>query len=795
MRPREPPHRTTQRAWIGVRLGNGKRREKIGAEGVKKSGLPQAARLLSFLDSPIFARRGWLCQYFFTPSPHKQSPGRHTEGMTPAALVNCLQHFFTPSDRRFLHFFLVPFLLAVCAPAPGQDQQIFTPRRLARLRSISEAKISPDGKRVAYVLSVPRKLLKENDGPAWGELHVVDDKGNSRAFVSGSVKVSKVDWTPDGLGVSLLTKRKDDKAKSLYVIAEDGGEARKVLSHETGISGYSWSPDGKQVAFTAKQPPSPQTTKLRKNGFNQQVFEEDWLPIKVWISEVDLASPEPGGNKARPLDVAGSASEIHWSPLGGLLAVAMAPTPSVDDAFMNRKVVIIDSGSSEVRGTLTPPGKMGSFAWSPDGKHLALISSSDRSDPLPGRLVVGPVEGGELTDLLPNLAGHVSRLAWRDDRTIVYTADVGVTSRFGEVRLDGSGRKTHIPRTKGLVVRGFTQAALSGDAAFIVNAHDHPSEAYLFKYAEEGPKRLTHSNPWLQDVRLAEQEVVSFKARDGLQLEGILVRPLDYEPGKRYPLILAVHGGPEAHVPDGWVTSYRRPGQMAAARDFAVFYPNYRASTGRGVAFSKLDHGDPAGAEFDDLVDAVDHLVASGLVDRDRVGITGGSYGGYASAWGATYYSDRFAAAVMFVGISNAVSKAGTTNIPNEIYEVHHRRRVWDDWQFFLERSPIYYVKKARTPILILHGRNDPRVHPSQSLELFRLLKLQGKTPVRLVLYPGEGHGNKRAASRYDYSLRLLRWMDHYLKGPGGDPPPYDLDYGLEEKQAEKQPEEAKEGS
>ena len=149
----------------------------------------------------------------------------------------------------------------------------------------------------------------------------------------------------------------------------------------------------------------------------------------------------------------------------------------------------------------------------------------------------------------------------------------------------------------------------------------------------------------------------------------------------------------------------------------------------------------------------------------------------------------------MFVGISNAVSKAGTTNIPEEIYEVHHRRRVWDDWQFFLERSPIYYVKKPRTPILILHGRNDPRVHPSQSLELFRLLKLQGKTPARLVLYPGEGHGNKRAASRYDYSLRLLRWMDHYLKGPGGDPPRYDLDYGLEEKEAEKKPEESKEGS
>ena len=548
------------------------------------------------------------------------------------------------------------------------------------MRSVDEAKISPDGRQVAYVLSVPRGLLKGKDGPAWGELHVVDEKGNSRAFVSGTVKVSKVDWTPDGHGISFLTKRKDDKTKSLYVIPADGGEARKVLSHETGISGYSWSPDGKQVAFTAKQPLAAKTNKLRKKGFNQQVFEEDWQPIKVWIAELDLASSELGHKKARLLDVAGSASEIHWSPVGSLLAVAMAPTPSVDDSFMNRKVIIIDPESGEVRGNLTPPGKMGSFAWSPDRKHLALISSADRSDPLAGRLVVSSAEGGEVKDLLPNLAGHVKGLAWRDDQTIVYTADIGVTSTFGEVRLDGSGRKTHIAKKTGLVLRSFTQAASNGNAAFVVNTPNHPPEVYLFKGGGGDPKRLTQSNLWLKDVRLAGQEVISFKARDGLQLEGILVRPLDYEPGMRYPLILAVHGGPEAHVPNGWVTSYRRPGQMAAARGFAVFYPNYRASTGRGVAFSKLDHGDPAGAEFDDLVDAVDHLVAIGLVDRDRVGITGGSYGGYASAWGATYYSERFAAAVMFIGISNAISKAGTTNIPNEIYELHQRRRVWDDW-------------------------------------------------------------------------------------------------------------------
>jgi dipeptidyl aminopeptidase/acylaminoacyl peptidase len=231
---------------------------------------------------------------------------------------------------------------------------------------------------------------------------------------------------------------------------------------------------------------------------------------------------------------------------------------------------------------------------------------------------------------------------------------------------------------------------------------------------------------------------------------------------------------------------------VAAARGMAVFYPNYRGSTGRGVAFSKLDHGDPAGKEFDDLVDGVDHLVAAGLVDRNKVGITGGSYGGYASAWGATYYTERFAASVMFVGISDAISKVGTSDIPDEMYYVHHRYRVWEKWDLFRERSPIYHVEKARTPILILHGKDDTRVHPSQSLALYRMLKMLGKTPVRHVRYPGEGHGNRRAASRYDYNLRMVRWMEHYLKGPGGDPPPAGIEYPLQPKKAEEKTEAEK---
>ena len=196
-----------------------------------------------------------------------------------------------------------------------------------------------------------------------------------------------------------------------------------------------------------------------------------------------------------------------------------------------------------------------------------------------------------------------------------------------------------------------------------------------------------------------------------------------------------------------------------------MFLPNYRGSTGYGTAFSKQHQGRYTDPEFTDLVDAKRALVAEGIADPDRVGVTGGSYGGYATGWSATALSDEFVAGVMFVGISNQISKFGTTDIPYEMYNAHSLAWPWDDWQKMLEVSPIYHVDKANTPLLIMHGAEDPRVAPSQSYELYRSIKVRKPdVPVRLVLYPGEGHGNSRAAPRYDYNLRMMDWFDTYLK-------------------------------
>jgi dipeptidyl aminopeptidase/acylaminoacyl peptidase len=446
---------------------------------------------------------------------------------------------------------------------------------------------------------------------------------------------------------------------------------------------------------------------------------------------------------------------------------------------MLKRVYVVDVDTGQIVERVKNPGKLGSVCWSPDGKHLAMISGVDIHDPREGRLMVASIPGdGTVRDLMPGYQAHVSSFAWKDETTLVWLAGEGTGTTAGEVDLHGHSKVLIEPGDT--ILSDMTLSENGKTVAFVGNSPCHADEVFVSTGKEQAARKLTDNNPWLTEMRFAEQEVVPWTARDGLELEGILIYPLNYEKGRRYPLILCVHGGPEAHVSHGWITSYSRPGQVAAARGFAVFYPNYRGSTGRGVGFSKLGQADAAGKEFDDLVDAVDHLVGLGLVDKDRVGITGGSYGGYASAWGTTYYSDRYAASVMFVGISDNVSKVGTTDIPEEMYLVHHRKRLWEDWDYFIGRSPIRYVQRNRTPTLILHGKEDPRVHPSQSLELHRHLKTLNQAPVRLVLYPGEGHGNRRAAARFDYSVRLLRWMEHYLQGPGGEPPDFAIDYAKE---------------
>jgi dipeptidyl aminopeptidase/acylaminoacyl peptidase len=684
---------------------------------------------------------------------------------------------------------------ALMFPTVVYAQDTFTPQHIAKLRIVTEAVISPDGTQVAYVLAVPRDLTKEKDGGAWTELHVVDTKGNQTPFITGQVNVGSIAWTPDGKSIAFLTKRDKDATRALYVIGAGGGEARKMNDFATDIQGYSLSGDARTVAFLAAEPPSKAKKAKQDQGFNQEIYEEDQPFTRVWIAALASKGREfpaddvqrtpwahfPGSPKMLKLE--GSASELHFNPKEDKIAVPLAASPGIDDHIMFRKVHIVDLKTGKATN-LNNPGKLGQLAWSPDGKKLAMITGADKHDPKEGRLWVHSQGEKDWKRVEHGMIWHVESIAWKDSVNLCYQDSQSVYTgamECGQVKTPKGTFETRTPFAMALdiILSQITTSKETGACAFVGHSPHHSPEVYYWEKPKEAARRLTDSNPWLKDMKFAKQEVIKYKAKDGLELEGVLIRPLNEEKGKRYPLVLIVHGGPEAHYSNGWITNYNALGQVAAARGMAVFYPNYRGSTGYGVEFSMKGQKDAGGKEFDDLIDGVDHLVKMGLVDGKKVGITGGSYGGYATAWGSTYYSHRFAAGVMFVGISDWISCSGTTDIPQEMFLVHHRKWLWDDWDYFAKASPLKYLDKAKTPLLIMHGKNDPRVNPGQSLELYRHLKVRNQAPVRLVLYPGEGHGNRRAASRLDYNIRALQWMEHYLKGPGGAMPALQIDYGL----------------
>jgi len=246
-----------------------------------------------------------------------------------------------------------------------------------------------------------------------------------------------------------------------------------------------------------------------------------------------------------------------------------------------------------------------------------------------------------------------------------------------------------------------------------------------------------------------------------------------------------VHGGPESCRSNGWLTRYASPGQVAAGRGYGVFFPNYRASTGRGLPFAMAGFADPAGVEFDDIADAIQHFIDVGLADPERIGLHGGSYGGYAACWFGTYYSNLVRAVISFAGISDLISKRLLTDIPYEDELVHMGAPVRQQWDLMAERSPITYAEQSRTAVLLLHGDADTRVHPAQSLELYRALKMSDHPATRLVLYPGEGHGCRKRSFKTDALYRILDWFDWYvrdLQPLDGPMPALDLSasYGLE---------------
>jgi dipeptidyl aminopeptidase/acylaminoacyl peptidase len=654
-----------------------------------------------------------------------------------------------------------PLSAQVAAPPPAAPAaEGLSPVQIAQLQSVAAVAISSDGRHAAYTLTAPPNPSELND-PTPTHLYILDRQtGASRELYAAS-GVTSIAFRP-GHGTVTFLAAEQGVPRSVYEVPVTGGPARRVWGFDRPLLAYSWAPGGDRMAVVANAPVQQPATPLPY----RPIFYEENVPQRLGYV-VDVTA----GGAPRRIQHTGSYYMMEWSPRGDRLAVSVAPTPSVDDSYMRQSVMVVDAATLQVVADIDNAGKLGQIQWSPDGRQLALRAGHDIHDPIDGRILVVPATGGTPRNILPEFQGKFEHIAWTGANEIHFVASEGVSSTFGRINPDGS-RLQRLVAQEGLALTAFARAA-SGHVAFIGNTPRHPAEVFMLTPGQREPlRRMTNNNTWLASVPMGEQRIVRYQARDGtFEIEGLLILPVGHRDGARVPVITMVHGGPEAHYLNGWLTNYSMPGQMAAARGYAVFYPNYRGSTGRGIAFAMSSQADAAGREFDDIVDGVDHLIRTAIADSARIGVTGGSYGGYATAWMSTYYSDRFAAGVMFVGISNNISKWGTSDIPNELYLVHSREWYWDNWQKYLERSPIYHVDRARTPLLIMHGAEDTRVHPAQSLELYRhMVVRRPEVPVRLILYPGEGHGNVRSASRLDYTMRMIGWFDSFLVGDGTMP-------------------------
>ncbi|WAT17642.1 S9 family peptidase [Aurantiacibacter sp. MUD11] len=638
-----------------------------------------------------------------------------------------------------------------------------TPEDVARIEYTGTVAVSQDGNHVAYTrVHYPDVTRGEDNGSARQQLFLADGAMDVRAYLPENMSVSSIGFTPDGSMLTFLwTDEGDDRA--LWGIPVDGGSHRKLAGVEdAAVRSYAFSPDGSEVYLRVAAAPDEAREDEADAGFNSVVYEEEFQFNRIVVASVEGTTVDAD---PREIEVPGYVTSFQVAPSGEFAVFTSAPSPLIDDEYTSLRAHILNFATGETIEVETP-GKLGDIEISPDGMHLSMIAGVDEHDPADTTLHLVDTSTGEYYALNAGAPEAAVDAEWMADGRLAVVVHVGVQSvlRF----YDDNGEMLREYDPDGLILTSIEQ----GGNRLVVeaNAPTHPNE--LFSFNGGNFTRWTDHNPWLAEIDFGEQRPFRFEATDGTEVEGVLILPVGGVPGGGAPTIFDVHGGPEAHESNGWVTGYSNPGQVAAGQGYAVFLPNYRGSTAYGTDFSKAHSGNYTDPEFRDLVDAKHWLVEMGIADPDRVGITGGSYGGYATAWSSTYNSEHFAAGVMFVGISNQISKTGTGDIPMEMFLVHARQWPWDDWQHFLEVSPIYYADRADTPLLIMHGDADTRVSPTQSVEMYRNIRIRRPdTPLRLVMFPGEGHGNSRAASRYEYNVRMMEWFDTYLMTGDRDAP------------------------
>ena len=654
---------------------------------------------------------------------------------------------------------------------------------IMRLKAVGGVSLSPDGARVLYTVSAWEHPAARGD-TALGDRHerrshvwlVAATGGTPRQLTYGERGESQPSWSPDGSTIAFVTARgagtgDDAPRPQLWLLPADGGEARQLTTARDGVSGYAWSPDGSHIAFLTTDTLTREQEAKRRRRDDPQVYEGDFRLSHIWV--VQIASGKTTKVTSGAFTVSGAPS---WSPDGKRLAFAASPTPMIRDE--RRDAYVADVATQSIERMTTTNDVEGTPQFSPDGKLLAYAMLSHEFAPhkdgiMPrtlrnAKLVTYDLATRTLTNLgRPDFDVSAGQPRWSPDgKELWFTASDRV---YQSLFAYDFATRNYVKRSRNALVGGLSPSKDGRTLALTLDAADMPAEVYVQQGAEWAPRRLTTTNDWLAERTLGKSEVITWKSKDGREVEGVLLYPVGYQPGTKVPLVVSAHGGPTSAHTNGFKGG-TSPGQTYAARGWAVLYPNPRGSTGYGEWWMHANTNDWGGGDYRDIMTGVDAVIARGIADSSKMAFEGWSYGGYMTSW-VVSQTGRFKSAMMGAGLPSLLSMAGTTDIPGYINTFFGQPQydgsiVNANIRKYLERSGISYSDKVTTPLLILHGGNDERVPIGQPMEFYRALKDRGKT-TELVFYPREGHGFTEYYHQLDRMKREYEWLAKFTLGQG----------------------------
>jgi dipeptidyl aminopeptidase/acylaminoacyl peptidase len=654
---------------------------------------------------------------------------------------------------------------------------------IASLRAVSDPQISPDGRHVAFVVETIDPEANQAHTRIW--IADVDAGTPPEPLTAESGQCSQPRWSPDSQALAFVENR--EGTKQIWVQGPGGAEPRQITRHPLGAFEPAWSPDGQRLAFLALGPNGrgdplvvPETDDRRRTvRVTEHRHKEDGVgflgPYRnhVWVA--DLAS----GVARQITDGAFDDQSPAWSPDGRQIAFVSDRAADRDQHYGGGAVHVVEIATGEQR-RLTPDNERAAHpSWSPDGTRIAhpRCSIPDDSGPVNNHLWIAGLAAGEarcLTAGLDRSAGQspggyltASPPAWsRDGASVFYSIADGCATHLYRVTADEV-----VPLTAGrLVVQSFSVDRAARRAALLVTDPVMPAEVWLWEDGHSAPstgeraslRRLSHVNDALvAQLALVHPQDLRLTRPDGTEIDGWLLAP-PHPNNNPLPLILFVHGGPHNYVGD----TFSFDNQLYAALGFAVLYVNPRGSGGYGEHFARAVCGDWGGKDFEDLMAMLDHVIARGNppIDDKRLGITGGSYGGFMTCWAITRTS-RFAAAVAGACISNLISYFGTSEIGaswnvREFGGPPEERLVW-----YVERSPVLHAAKVTTPLLLYHGEADLTCAIEQSEQMFAALHRLGKT-VEFLRVPTESHGVLGGSSAHRVAGReaIVGWFTRLLQ-------------------------------